>query len=388
MKDWKLDFFQIFHGGLLMSLPLLFVQKEGSVSFLLLFLTSGILYWISSRKKSVLLYLIGSAFLTVTLFFGGKGIVEKICLFCGGILGSIGYFSGRKGGTPGFFGGPAYGFLFFAPVAYVLGVTQKVEFWKNRSCFLAALYVLLCVFYESRKAFLKYIRENQMLHRFPGKRLKKQNQKVVFFIGCLLACSMAAGFFLAPGNLKFRKAVSVEQDQEVWKIEQPERRFDPESFLKTETKEPPLWLVALGEIIYWIVMIGGGLLLIILIFQSVRRILLGYQHSFKKRESLLSDQEEDVLERIRPQEGVFRKRFGKKTAAEMIRKYYKKRIRSASQTVPRFSGTPSEVEEEAGIRDAELHVLYEKARYSGEKCSMDEIKSLKQKRMVIRRKKT
>ncbi len=380
MKDWKLDVCQIFHGGLFMSLPLLFVQKGGSFSVLLPFLASGMLYWISSRKKSVLLYLAGAALVTAALFFGGNGIVEQSCLFGGGVLGSIGYFSGRKKGKPGFFGGPAYGFLFFAPVAYVLGVTQKVEFWKNRACFVAALYLLLCIFYENRKAFLKYLKENQTLHRFPGKRLKKQNRNVMLLVSGLLVVFMAVGFFFAPKSLKFRKAVPVEGEPEVWEMETMGGNFDPGAFLQTEEQEPPIWLVVLGELFYRIVMIGGAVFLVILVFQSARRILLGYQRGFSKRTILLPDQEEDVMERIRPSVGVFRKRLGKKTAAELIRKYYKKRIRTASKTTPRLSAAPSEVEEEAGIRDAELHFLYEKARYSREECSAEEARRLKQRK--------
>jgi len=93
---------------------------------------------------------------------------------------------------------------------------------------------------------------------------------------------------------------------------------------------------------------------------------------------VVSMEEEDQIEKVLPKGKGFRNFFQKKSSAELIRRYYKKWIQKALKVVP-HTASPAELEKRAELRDEELHVLYEKARYSSRTCTKEESTLAKQK---------
>ena len=88
--------------------------------------------------------------------------------------------------------------------------------------------------------------------------------------------------------------------------------------------------------------------------------------------------ETDDTSKIYPQQfRVCRKRGKTLSANELVRKIYKRKIKSGIKDKIPFWATPKELEDMAEWQitgeDSELHRLYEKARYSKEGCEKAEV---------------
>ncbi|MEG1427846.1 MAG: hypothetical protein RSC76_09180 [Oscillospiraceae bacterium] len=74
----------------------------------------------------------------------------------------------------------------------------------------------------------------------------------------------------------------------------------------------------------------------------------------------------------------FRQRKGKLRILDFsfnaaVRRKYVKAVRHTKKSAPQPWQSPKEIEESAGISDAALHALYEKARYSQEGCTKKDV---------------
>ena len=94
----------------------------------------------------------------------------------------------------------------------------------------------------------------------------------------------------------------------------------------------------------------------------------------------------DVVQYLRgpqekPEEAPRRKRqrprLWDRSPNAQVRRKYRRAVLQASKEPPPVWAAPREIEEGAGLRDAQLHQLYEKARYSREGCTLQESRSLK-----------
>ncbi len=138
----------------------------------------------------------------------------------------------------------------------------------------------------------------------------------------------------------------------------------------------PDWLGSLMELIAYVAFAAAIVLVIISILKALKR----FQRDFAVEEDdevINLDEESEglvtrVLRRTRTE--------GSLTPNRVIRRRYRRAIRRSLKSAPKHWGTPTEIEREAALdTDADmqkLHGYYEKARYSREGCTQEDVHSL------------
>ena len=143
-----------------------------------------------------------------------------------------------------------------------------------------------------------------------------------------------------------------------------------------ETYEPPAWMLALENILYYVVTIALITGLIVLVTLTVYKILKAYRNVMKM------DSVEKTKGRCDREPGsskiLLPKFFRKKTLQEQIRKYYRKWVLGGPGQTPGNTNTPEEAEETASVADPNgASDLTTKARYSKAECTAEDAAYLK-----------
>ena len=381
MKDKELRIYEILYGGICMSLPIFFCPGELSLWRLLLPMAAAFcLYEAALRRKSILLYLLLWAAFGVAGFEAGRDLIEKACLTGGIVLGGAAYFYGRWKGDYLFLGGPALPMLAVPGIAYLVAHVEKWDYIKGRACVFAALVIILRILSGNRERLLIYLKENEKLHRFPKQRLEKRNRRVMVFFGILLTLVMVVAYWKAPADPEFTKSENTPD------VSFTMEQFEPSGGMEMdmsellgddETYEPPAWMLALENILYYVVTIALITGLIVLVTLTVYKILKAYRNRYEKWTPEEKTESGDVTESLAPPKIVLPKFFRKKTPGEQIRKYYRKWVLGGPGQTPTNTNTPEEAEKNAGVADETAHFLYEKARYSKAECTAEDAAYLK-----------
>lgn len=383
MRDRELNLYEILYGGCVMALPFFLCPDGTNWRLLLPFAASFCLFEVSSRKRSVLLYLLSWIALGALIPRAGRNIVESVCLLGGVVLGGIGYFCGRWKSEYGFFGGPSYPILVLPAVVYVVGYVEEFVYLENRACVFAAAVFLLCVLSRNRLELLSYMKENKKLHRFPGKRLEQKNRNTMAVFTLLLVGVMALAYWRAPADPRLPELQPVDLSElidETEEIPDAGGEMDMKALLGgEEPAEPPAWLTVLGNIFYWVALVAVGVGLTALILRGIYKLIFAYRNQYGRRQPEKINSEEDVMENLAPPKFSVPKLFRRRTPSEQIRKTYKKWILSGPGQTPGLASTPTEAEAEAKVQDEGLHDLYEKARYGREECTQDDLSRIRRR---------
>lgn len=248
MKNKLQESYEVLGGAWVMAFPC-FLLKGLHWGMLFLMACSVLLYWAAVYRKSILFYLavIAGAVFVVTRM--GADIPLTVTVSIGLAMGVIGYFVGRWKESPGLFGGVSFWYLVLTAAGYFVGIYQKSEVIKDRTCIYAILLILICLLNENQKAVLAYVKENEKLHRFPGKTLKKRNQTVIIVFCLLVLGAMIGGFRAAPEDPTLPQLQLGSMQVETGEMDMG-MEMDMSAFEMGEYKEPPAWLVAIGDFIY------------------------------------------------------------------------------------------------------------------------------------------
>lgn len=380
MRDRALSVYEMINGGLLMSLPLLILSRDGLKSLAILFLASFLLFECSARKRSLLLYLAVSALFLAFGFLAGGDTRSRAGTVAGVLIGTFGFAVGRWKGNPGCFQGASPLFLAVTPFWYAGGMILEQDWMKSRACLFVAAYALLCLLCGNRKSVLKFLRENGTLKRFPRKALERKNARNMTVIALLILLGAFLGYQISPKDPAFGKLPSVEMEPKVWEgFQETEMTMDFEEWFPREYQEPPQWLLAAEAYFYRFMQILVGAALMAGLGVGVYKVISGYRRSFQAATGEEKSREEDLVESLKQERKLDLRLWRKQSEEEKIRRYYRKWIRRASKGTPRSTDTPKEVEIFAGVRDEEVHVLYEKARYSGKACTKRESGEVKRR---------
>ena len=107
-----------------------------------------------------------------------------------------------------------------------------------------------------------------------------------------------------------------------------------------ETYEPPAWMLALENILYYVVTIALITGLIVLVTLTVYKILKAYRNRYEKWTPEEKTESGDVTESLAPPKIVLPKFFGKRLPGEQIRKYYRKWVLGGPGQTPANTNTP------------------------------------------------
>ena len=402
MKIDLLVVYSFFHTFLLTdSLALLILSFGGDITpiqmmkSLLLFVPILLLYWIQRRFQSLLLFAVSGAVSLAVLYTASQTVWERAAfMVCGALLVLL-YFFERAGSGESLLVRPSYaGLLIFAGI-YIYTLAYHKSTLGTVICLFTGAYWLLTILSENRRSLLKLYAQNEKLHRFPKNRIAEGN-RIALGGFCVL---VTAGMIFLPmsgfdkvlqriGHLLvrlLRRLLAGLGGAEELIQEEPEMA-EQMPFFPGEFKEASPFWQALFQILEKVFV----LLFLAAVVYLVCRIL--YDLYKKYHETVLTDG--DRVEFLSPvkgdrKEGLKKRKrsgslFSARSANEMIRRYYKKKIEStAKKTIP-VSLAPEEIEETAGLSGAEgmeeFHEIYEKARYGKERCGQDEVLRMRELR--------
>lgn len=276
----------------------------------------------------------------------------------------------------------AYHWVWFT-ILYVPGMFLRFTTYLHIMFGIMFVDVFLCLGYYYISSLYEYARANQEVANFPFKTMCRIH-RMSGIIGALLLV-----LFLLPAVLYGREfQPDLTTDKPLVEFEEPERatqqvEYTPEiadtqliEAMKSQNRETPQWLLNLCKIMGYVCAI---FFIIMFALQVIRH--------FKRMGKDFSVEEEDEVVFLEPDQtdsvaGIFRRkgRDSFLSANQQIRKRYRKMIKKASKEKPNSAATPSELEKNAGLESnpsvQTLHNLYEKARYSEEGCTGDDLKSL------------
>jgi len=273
--------------------------------------------------------------------------------------------------------------IYFA-LHYLAGAVLKLSLYWHTIFYLFLFDVFLCFIYQFAGSFYDFLREHSGSANLPVKTMEKV-VKIIFGIACvvLLAFTLPSLFYGKEplSTLTFEEKEPLEKwTPEPEPVAPKEEMTDWRELLTgdEEPREPPKWLVFLSQIIFYLVCVGTMGAILAAIYRACRRAGKFFasetEDEIRFLEKGFSDQQERLKKRKLPWPG-------NASANMRIRKYYKKMLRRGFKNQPEGSETPVELENMAGFPDGEgrefLHGCYEKARYSPEGCTAEDVARLK-----------
>ena len=280
---------------------------------------------------------------------------------------------------------------------YVLSFYAGMDLSRNISYVLAFLYVILILLYKNLLNLESYLQVNATIENIPRKQIARTNAGAM----ALVVISSAALMLLAPHlgleNLLLKlkdglvallrlifSGIRSEPEETV-----PESTavpdLGPPSVVPTGS-DPPPWAQAIFAVIrtFFTVLFIGLILFLIGygIYSLIRRFYRPYHDNTDVQEFIHDDP--DVKESLLKETILRHLPFLDPSPGGTVRRIYKKTIEkgvSKKAGIRLSSLSPEELEDAAALEKDEkrktLHETYEKARYSNEPLTKDDVKKIR-----------
>ena len=282
-------------------------------------------------------------------------------------------------------------------VFYILGVFLENSLMTRVNYYLAFAYVIFVLIYMNFSSLEAYLAVNREVENIPTKNIGRTNNLMLLgYLGLTVTVMLVVPFFgldkavraAGRGILAFIRWLSSLRGEEApieTVIEEvpPQESMTPEGGMFADTVETPLWLEALYHALTVAIGFVVAAIIIIGIVLAIYRLVKAFYRPTKENsdeEEFISDS--DDKEYVPGAGGVFGRileRFDPSPNA-VIRRTYRKTIRKTKTEVD-ASDTPREIEDAAKLPEGKertvLHELYEKARYSKDGCTQEDVQTLR-----------
>lgn len=244
--------------------------------------------------------------------------------------------------------------------------------YLQRLCWLTALvYLLLWAAFRGLRKVEDYLVLNQGMAGLPARRILRVCGT------SLLAMVLLAGALVPVGVLGTDfVSISLEHIQVKihWQSQEPEHTIHGSGAIPLQellgTGEgsafqiPPI----VGQIVFALLCVG----LLLGLFWVILHLVRQFRSSFRDQGDLVQ-----FLAPAEKGEALPRKKrrsppVWDRSPSGRVRRRYRQRVLRAKKEPPEPWRSPAEIEAAAGLRDPQLHTLYEKARYSREGVTPDE----------------
>lgn len=266
---------------------------------------------------------------------------------------------------------PSFPVLAYFAVVYVAAKNVNSPAVCNIALCSAAVYGLAVILYRYIDETERYLALNRRTCNLPSRRIYGISGVMLAVLILLLVVAVVPSF-LTIGKRSYR---DIREWTPIVEL-QSEDPLMPENtdggggdFMMDmleeygEPAEPSAFVVALS----YAAAAGVFVLLAVMIYRKMKEVFEGFRET--------NDENGDIVEEletgVKPQKEPMRRKPGRLTERERIRRQYRQTIRRHRKDRPAVSETPYEIERNAGIEQNEeqraLHVLYEKVRYGREK---------------------
>ena len=335
------------------------------------------LSWFAIRYlRRIFLYLLASAGIVVlTGFLFDSVLMAAVALFiC--FMRLYGRLHGEKHSL---FDHAGYAGLAVFAVPFLCSVfTDRADLiFQPISLIFAAVYFVLCLTQRGIRRIDDYVEVNAAMQNMPARRIIRITSAIlaaaaIFCAAVLLPPLLSSdiGYRYTPRETTHAAYTPPEQTETSSGGDMPLDEMIPAA-------EPSPVLVLVMKILEYIVLIAlaGGV--IFGVIYGCIHISRGFKTSFVDRRDLIENLPEDerttVRERARKKD---RPGFLDRSPNAVIRRKYRKTVLHAAKEPPAVWMTPAEAEAHAKLQNGNLHTVYEKARYSADGCTKDDLTNL------------
>ncbi|MBQ0000208.1 MAG: hypothetical protein KBT01_01530 [Clostridiales bacterium] len=305
------------------------------------------------------------------------------------------YFHARASRQKCWLESPTYWFLLFFIIVCIAGRYYEDLFLVKLSCFAAGYTYLLVNIVRNDDEMKGIFRDFSSMNRLPVQRMKRNNNRIMLVLSGITAAAMAAAPYLKLDQLIIwltklaRKLLifvfSFFQSGNTETVEIPANEKMDLMFPEVPEQDS-IFMKILDMILEYVGEILVGILLLAAAYLIVKRLIQLYRQ-FNQGLDENGDMVEDLrvttktTERVKEQQEKENLFFNMSPAAR-IRKHFKGQIQKAYRMKGeeiRKSGTPEELEQQLTMSPEDklrFHSYYEKARYSHETCTREEMQEM------------
>lgn len=382
-----------------------FTHQAFLQQFLLIYWTFGSIYaviLIADRvSKGLLLYLlICLGGLALTLLIPMSGFTRFVGIFVATAVMIIA-ISSRVKEKPIPLRRPNAVLICFYALIYLLTLILpgvEVEVGTTISYYLTFVGVILFVIYKNFGKLEMYLTTNQFVQNIPTSQIDRTNTGtlsvfVIFMTALMIFLPMTKVGYLFTylwQGLKYLLSLLIHPVPSDIVDDGSSATGDPPAnsdggFDIGEEKPTPPWLAWFYEVMTYVMIGLIGLLiliaLIVLIVRLVRKFYRPYRENEDVQEFIASKDDEKGSTLPKLKDILKRPDWLDFSPNAVVRRAFRKTILKGSTDTPSKAMTPAELEAFAGLPAGEetdlLHMLYEKARYTGEGVTKEEAKLLK-----------
>ncbi len=273
--------------------------------------------------------------------------------------------------------------IWFAAFYLVGALVKLTNFW-HAAFYLTLAEIFVCFMYKCLFSFTEFLQKNHKSANIPVTTIRHVHK--IFFVTAVFLLAI----FALPSVLYNREPLSELELKEVpFEIEESPPQIDEMQFpdeavqmkemleqADVETVAFPEWVGTLVRIFLWCLVLLASCVLIGGIIHAIKNAIADFNVEDEDEITFLDSEETDETSSIHGQVKIDRIL----SANAQIRRRYKKTIKKATRGTPSFWATPSELETAAQIEHTDsmdaLHVLYEKARYSENGCTREDLSKL------------
>lgn len=267
-------------------------------------------------------------------------------------------------------------------LAYLLLIFLKREDLLRTVFWLLLAEIVICFLFTCIDRMMNFIAAKQHIANLPGRAVRRISY-LVFGIGVLLLT-----VFLLPAVLYNEEPLTkirLEPRETIAEIEQETQQQADGGMeemlagLIGEVKEPPRWLILLSELIRYAALTAIAFGAIYILCRLGKQALQLFASGVEEEDEIIFLGEE-AQEDLRGGAGKFRSDEKWNSPNRKIRRRYKKVIIRGRKQRPAGWESPAELEASADLKNVadkeKFHMLYEKARYSREGCTKEEVQDM------------
>ncbi len=275
--------------------------------------------------------------------------------------------------TPSYFGLCVFVLLFL----FSAGVSDGLPRLQWLCVLGAVLYLLVCLGYNGLDRLDSYLTLNRDMYGLPAKRIQRIAGSALLagvFLAAVLLLPMAIGntgfVRLKLPEFKSGGNPGIDFTSPTPPPAQPELDLSELTGGESSSLQiPPI----VGYIFFGLItalLLAGMFLAIVHLFRDFKR---SFTDSRDVVQYLGHDEREQARELT---EALRRPRLWDRSPEAVIRRKYRRTLLKAGEPPERWM-SPAEAERAVGVDVPALHRLYEKARYSGEQCTGEDLKELR-----------
>jgi len=349
----------------------------------LLIIVPVIISWFARRYiKNILLYLLTSivAVLLTVWLFGHPVMAAPAVLIC-----FLRFYNRVIEDENSLLDAPVYPAMvvILIPGLSAFFIERMDSVYETLSLLYIAIYFLMCFAHHGIQRIDRYVEVNRNMSNMPARRIVR------------ISSALLAGIFVLLAAVMLPMLLTNEMD---YRYTPPEMQTPSMDFAGTESTEgapqgeqvdllapfehiePHPIVKFLVKLMEYLLGIGCGIALVVGLVYGAIRLSRMFSTSFQDRGDFVENLQDDELEVIREAKKKTDKvGFFDRSPNAVVRRRYRKTILRASKTRPDRWMSPAEAEANANLTGStidRLHVLYEKARYSPDGCTKQDVSEL------------